>query len=152
VTGARTATAEDSFVVRLTTHDGVEGVLQQTAASWVPGVIGLTVVAGTEGTIEVTADGVFCSDRGGRRELAVPDDLALPVPPTVSDDPRERYTHLELGPYTRLAEVLRAGVEGRPIAAAVAVPTFADGLAEMHVMDAIRRSAAAEGAVVEVGG
>ena len=149
---ARTGTAEDSFVVRLTTRAGVEGVLQQTAASWVPGVIGLTIVAGTEGTIEVTADGVFCSDRNGRRELAVPADLALPVPPTVSDDPRERYTHLELGPYTRLAEVLRAGVEGRPIEAAVAVPTFADGLAEMQVMDAIRRSAAARGAVVEVAG
>ena len=31
-----------------------------------------------------------------------------------SDDPRHRYTHLELGPYTRLCEALRAGTEGRP--------------------------------------
>ena len=100
---ARTVGAEDSFVVRLTTADGVEGVVQQTAASWIPGVVGLSIIAGTEGTIEVTGDGVFCSDRAGRRALTVPDDLALPAPPTVSDDPRERYTHLELGPYTRLA-------------------------------------------------
>ncbi len=40
-----------------------------------------TVIAGTEGTIEVTGDGVFCSDRNGRRELPVPADLALPAPP-----------------------------------------------------------------------
>jgi predicted dehydrogenase len=149
---ARTGSAEDSFVVNLTTRGGAHGVLQQTAASWSPGVVGLTVVAGTEGTIEVTGEGVFCSDRSGRRALEVPADLALPTPPTLSDDPRERYTHLELGPYTRLAEALRAGVEGRPIASAVPVPTFADGVAEMRVMDAIRRSAAAGGAVTTVSG
>jgi predicted dehydrogenase len=105
----------------------------------------MTVIAGTEGTIEVTGEGVFCSDRSGRRELAVPADLVLPEPPTLSDDPRERYTHLELGPYTRLAECLRAGVEGRPVTAAVPVPTFVDGLAEMRVLDAIRASASASG-------
>jgi predicted dehydrogenase len=149
---ARTGTAEDSFVVQVTTAGGAHGVLQQTAASWSPAVVGLTIVAGTDGTIEVTADGVFCSDRAGRRKLTVPADLALPAPPTLSDDPRERYTHLELGPYTRLTEALRAGVEGRPIEAAVAVPTFCDGVAEMRVMDAIRASAAAGGATVTVSG
>ncbi len=110
----------------------------------------MTVVAGTDGTIEVTGDGVFCSDRAGRRALAIPDDLALPAPPELSDDPRERYTHLELGPYTRLAAALRAGVEGRPVDSAVAVPTFVDGVAEMRVLDAIRASAAAAGALVAV--
>lgn len=148
---AREGSAEDSFVVRMTTAAGVEGVLQQTAASWIPGVVGLSIVAGTEGTLEVTGAGVFCSDRNGRRELTVPADLALPEPPTVSDDPRERYTHLELGPYTRLAEALRAGVEGRSIESAVPVPTFVDGLAEMRVLDAIRASAGAGGAAVSIG-
>jgi len=127
-------------------------VLQQTAASWIPQLVGLSIVAGTDGTIEVTSDGVFRSDRTGRHALPVPADLALPDPPARSDDPRERYTHLELGPYTRLAEALRAGVEGRPIESAVPVPTFADGVAEMRVMDAIRRSAAAGGAVTTVSG
>lgn len=149
---ARTGAAEDSFVVRLTTHGGVHGVLQQTAASWTPHVLATTVVAGTEGTIEVTGDGVFCSDHTGRRELTVPADLAPAELSARSDDPRERYTHLELGPYTRLAEVLLAGVEGRIVDEPVAVPTFADGVAEMRVMDAIRRSAAADGAVVTVDG
>jgi predicted dehydrogenase len=92
------------------------------------------------------------SDRDGRRLLGVPADLALPDAPGASDDPRHRYTHLELGPYTRLCEVLRDGVEGHhPPSDRVPVPTFADGLADMRVLDAIRASAAAGGAVVEVG-
>ncbi len=148
---ARTGAAEDTFVVRLTTRRGAEGVLQQTAASWAPQVAGISIVAGTDGTIEVTGDGVFCADRAGRRRLDVPADLELPSPPP-SDDPRERYTHLELGPYTRLAEALRAGVEGRAPASAVPRPTFADGLAEMRILDAIRTSAAAGGAVAAVPG
>jgi predicted dehydrogenase len=149
---AREGGAEDSFVIRVTTRSGVEGVIQQTAASWSPQALGISVIAGTDGTIEVTTDGVFCSDRTGRRLLEVPADLALPAPPTLSDDPRERYTHLELGPYTRLAEALRAGVEGRDANAVVPLPTFADGLAEMQVIDAIRASAAAGGALVSLVG
>ena len=59
-----------------------------------------------------------------------------------SDDPRQRYTHLELGPYTRLARRCGPGSRAAPADAAVPVPTFADGLAEMRVLDAIRASAA----------
>jgi hypothetical protein len=80
----------------------------------------------------------------------VPADLALPTPPAHSDDPRERYTHLELGPYTRLALVLHAGVEGSTLDSPVPAPTFADGVAGMRALDAIRASAAAGGAVVAV--
>ena len=149
--GARAAAADDSFVVRLTTRAGVEGVLQQTAASWIPYVSGIAVVAGTAGTIEVvTGEGVFVSDRSGRRMLDVPDDLRLPEPPGVSEDPRERYTHLELGPYIRLAEVLRAGVEKRAYTGSVTPPTFADGLAGMRVLEAIRTSAASGGILLPV--
>jgi len=149
---ARAGAAEDSFVVRVVTCGGARGVIQQTAASWTPAPAGLTTVAGTDGTIEIVGDTVFLSDRNGRRPLPVPADLGLPPPPVASADARERYTHLELGPYTRLCEALRAGIEQRPRPTAVAVPTFADGLAEMRVMDAIRASAAAGGAVVELKG
>jgi predicted dehydrogenase len=151
-TVARRAGAEDAFAVRMTMRSGAEVVLQQTAASWTPGVAGVTVVAGTGGTIEVTGEGVWCSDRSGRRLLDVPADLALPAAPGESDDPRHRYTHLELGPYTRLCEALRAGVEGRAQSDAVPIPTFADGVADMRVLDAIRASAAAAGAVTPVSG
>ncbi len=142
--------AEDSFVVRLTTRAGAEVVLQQTAASWTPVVVGLSVVAGTRGTLEIDGSRVLVSDRDGRRELGLPDDLALPVPPAISDDPRHRYTHLELGPYTRFCEAVRAVVEQRTPATRVPVPTFGDGLACMRVLDAVRQSAARAGALVEV--
>jgi predicted dehydrogenase len=51
-------------------------------------------------------------------------------------------TGIDMGPYTRLFETFRdlisdAPIEGRPQPA-----TFADGVATMQVMDAIRTSAA----------
>jgi predicted dehydrogenase len=150
---ARTGAAEDSFVVRCTMRNGAEGVLQQTASSWSPVGTGLSIVAGTHGTLEITSEGVVLSDDSGRRQLPVPDDLALPAAPAASEDPRERYSHLELGPYTRLCEALRAGIDGRGAAEpSVAVPTFADGVAEMRVLDAVRASAAAGGTVVAIDG
>jgi len=154
VTSARTGVAEDSFTVRFRLHghhgQPVDGVLQQTAAAWGP-YGGVTRVAGTDGSLWTEGDAVWLADRAGERVLPVPDDLVPPAAPGERDDPRLRFTHLELGPYTRLCEVLRAAVDGRPVEAAVAVPTFADGVACMEVLDAIRASAAADGARVMVG-
>jgi len=124
-------------------------VLQQTAAAWGP-LVGITRVAGSSGTVWIDGDEPWIADADGARRLAIPGDLALGGPPPQSDDPRHRFTHLELGPYTRLCEVLRAGVEGRPLPDAVPVPTFADGLAEMRVLDAVRASDAADGATVRL--
>ena len=148
VVSARAGVAEDSFTVRFRLRTGVDGVLQQTAAAWGP-IAGSTRVAGTDGTLWTEGESVWLADRSGVRELPVPADLATEAPEQ-SDDPRQRFTHLELGPYTRLCEALLAGVEGRPIVAAVPVPTFADGVAGMEVLDAIRASAAADGAVVRL--
>jgi predicted dehydrogenase len=147
VVSARGDVAEDSFTVRFTLEGGVEGVLQQTAAAWGP-YGGMTRVAGSDGSLWTEGDAVWLADRDGTRQLPVPPDLALPVAPDESDDPRHKFTHLELGPYTRLCEVLRAGVDGQSIDAPVAIPTFADGVACMEVLDAIRASAAADGALV----
>jgi predicted dehydrogenase len=147
VVSARTGVAEDSFTVRFRLASGLDGVLQQTAAAWGP-FAGVTRVAGTDGTVWIDGDEPWIADAGGARRLPVPDDLTLPAPASESDDPRHRFTHLELGPFTRLCEVLRAGVERRPLPDGVPVPTFADGVAAMRVLDAIRVSAAADGAVV----
>jgi predicted dehydrogenase len=111
---------------------------------------GVTVVAGTDGTAWIDEGSAWIADRGGARRLDIPDDLAPPSARPESDDPRHRFTHLELGPYTRLCEALMAAVTGEPFSDAVAVPTFADGLAEMQVLDAVRASAQAGGAVVAV--
>jgi predicted dehydrogenase len=144
--------AEDTFVVRATMRSGAEGVLQQTAAAWGSAPAGLTVVAGTAGTLELAGGTVWLSDRHGRRALDVPADLALPEPPPDPQGGPDRFTHLEIGPYTRLCEALHAGVTGRGDAPTVPAATFADGLAAMQVLDAVRTSASDEGAVVEVRG
>jgi predicted dehydrogenase len=148
VVSARAGGAEDSFTVRFRLRNGVDGVLQQTAAAWGP-IAGSTRVAGTDGTLWTDDDTVWVADRNGVHALTVPDDLVTTAPEK-SDDPRQRFTHLELGPYTRLCEALLAGVEGRPIATAVPVPTFADGVACMEVLAAIRASAAAGGELVRL--
>ena len=142
--------AEDTFTIRFRLVSGVEGVLQQTAATWGP-MMGMTRVAGTHGTIWHEGATVMLADADGMRELPVPADLALPSAPAVNDDPRHRFTHLELGPFTRLCEVLLAGVEGRKPSTTIPIPTFADGVAEMRVLDAVRKSSANDGATVEVG-
>ena len=105
--------------VRMTMRSGAEVVLQQTAASWTPAWSALAVVAGTDGTIEI--DGrrrVVLGSRRAARCSPCPTTSRCRAAPGVSDDPRHRYTHLELGPYTRLCEALRAGVEGRAATAA----------------------------------
>lgn len=139
--------AADSFTVHFTLANGVEGVLQETAAAWGHG--SFVRVAGTEGTLGLDGGAVHLADATGTRTLDVPADLALP-PAEASDDPRHRFTHLEIGPYTRLCEALLAAVEGRPLPAAVPVPTFADGAAATRVLDAIQASAAAGGTRVAV--
>ena len=146
---ARAGGAEDSFSVRFSTAGGTTGVLQQTAASWSPGVIGTTTIAGTTGTIEVADGTVWCADASGRRALAVPDDLRLPEPSGATVG-AGRFTHLELGPYTRLCEAFAAAIAGRPAAGPVAAASFADGVAAMRVLDAIRASASNGGALTPV--
>jgi predicted dehydrogenase len=146
----RKGVAEDSYALRFRLAGGVEGIAQQTAGAWGPST-SMTRVAGTDGTLWLEGDAVWIADRNGVRELPVPPELGLPPLPAVSDDPRQRYSHLELGPYTRLCETLRAGIEGRPSTGVVPPPTFADGVAAMDVIDAIRASAFAGGALVSVG-
>jgi predicted dehydrogenase len=146
---AREAVAEDSYVLRFSLTNGVEGVMQQTAGAWGPSAA-MTRVAGTDGTVWVENGVVKLADRSGTRDLPTPADLELPLPPQPSDDPRKQFSTLELGPYTRLCEVLFAAMEGKPLSAAVAVPTFADGVASMEVLDAIRRSAANHGELIKL--
>jgi predicted dehydrogenase len=146
---ARDGVAEDSYAVRFQTATGVEGLLQHTAGAWGPGAT-MTRVAGTEGSVWIENGTVKLADRNGTRDLPVPTDLILPPPPPPSDDPRHRFTGIELGAFTRLCEVLRAAMDGKPPAAAVPVPTFADGVACMEVLDAIRKSAANNGELVRL--
>jgi len=143
---AREAVAEDSYVVRFRLISGAEGVLQQSGGAWGPHAA-VTRVAGTEGTVWIENGTVKLADRTGQRDLPLPSDLTLPPAPPAGNDPWHEYSVVELGPYTRLFETLRALLDGKPTSA-VPVPTFADGVAEMEVLDAIRKSAANRGELV----
>lgn len=145
----RTSAAEDTYVLRFRLKNGVEGVLQQTAGAWGPSA-NMTRVAGTKGVVWVDGADVWLADSDGTRQLTPTPDLELPPPPAPSDDPRKRFSTYELGPYIRLAEALRAGVDGRDPKSPVPLPTFADGVAAMQVIDAARASAAQDGARVDV--
>jgi predicted dehydrogenase len=143
---ARNGGAEDSYLVRFRLANGVQGMLQHTAGAWGP-MSAMSRIAGTRGTLWTENGTVHLADADGVRQLPVPEDLVLPAIGT-GDDPRHKLSSLEVGPYMRLCEVLRAGVDARPLQSAVPPPTFYDGLACTKVLDAIRESAAAEGAVV----
>ena len=146
---AREGVAEDSYTVHFQTANGADGILQHTAGAWGPGA-GMTRVAGTEGTVWIENGAVKVADRNGTRELPVPADLEIPPPPPPSDDPRHRFTGGELGAFTRLCEVLRAAMDGKAPSTAVPIPTFADGVASMEVLDAIRKSAGNNGELVRL--
>jgi len=146
---AREGVAEDSYAVRFQTANAVEGILQHTAGAWGP-MAGLTRVAGTEGTAWIEGGAVKVADRGGTRDLPVPADLVLPQPAAPSVDPKQRPPGIELSAFTRLCEALRAAMDGEAPATTVPIPTFADGVACMEVMDGIRRSAANGGELVSL--
>jgi predicted dehydrogenase len=140
------AGAEDAFAVMAGLRGGCQVALVQSAGAWGPDAA-VTRVAGTQGTVWLDRGRAWLADADGERDLEVPPDLALPPAPTPSDDPRHRFTHLELGPYTRLCERFGDAIGGDTSGDAA---TFADGLANQRVLDAIRASARAGGARVDV--
>jgi predicted dehydrogenase len=144
---AREGVAEDSYSVRFALASGVQGVLQSSAGTWGP-LSGMARVAGAAGSLWVEGGIVRLADRSGTRELPIPPDLMLPPPPPPSGDPRERPAPPELSAYIRLCESLRAAMDGSASSSPVPAPTFADGLAGMKVLDAIRQSAAGGGSLV----
>jgi predicted dehydrogenase len=143
--------AEDTAAARFRMRSGCEGILQQSAAVWGDRVEA-TRVAGPHGTLTLDGDVVRLADSAGIRmlERAGP---PLPVEMEPSDDPRHQFTHIELGPAIVQAGVLRDLALGRtPTYDTVPPATFADGLACMQVLDAIRASAANGGTTVAVPG
>jgi predicted dehydrogenase len=138
-------TAEDSYSIHFLTGTGAVGILQGTAAAWGPFVF-LTRLAGTEGTLWVEGDAVHVADDAGERTLDTPDDLALPPgEPPPADLLVTTYDHLhatglELSPAVRMHETFLARIEGRAIPDDPRPATFADGVAVMDVLDAVRRS------------
>jgi len=146
----RNTTAEDSYTVHFSTRSGVEGVMQGTAGAWGP-LVFATRVAGSKGTAWAEGDTVRVADARGEREIPLPSDLqpsSFDPPPfelTTTAYERMHAFGVEMPLYTRLAERFRDLIEGRPVSADPIHATFADGVAGMAVLDAIRGSAAERG-------
>jgi predicted dehydrogenase len=141
--------AEDTVSARFRMRSGCDGVLQQSASVW-GDQVDLVRVAGPTGALTLEGPSVLLADATGTRRLD-PVGPPLPVEVAASDDPRHRFTHIELGPAIVQAGVLRDLALGRePGYGAAAPATFTDGLACMRVLDAVRRSAAGDGATVPV--
>jgi predicted dehydrogenase len=152
----RAASADDGFVAHFELRSGVAGVMQSTAADRGPMLIETRVV-GTGGTawIEGLGDKVWVADAHGPRVLPVPDDLrtasaSAPPADSLTTDYERMIGHgLDRGAYTRLAEHFLARIAGTPPPPGPEPATFADGVADMLVLDALRRSAR-EGRTEEV--
>lgn len=154
VASGRPMTAEDTYTVHFRTASGSSGVLHSTAASRGPMLMDQRVT-GTAGTAWIVGDEVHLATAAGSRPVPVPDDLVLgaPVPPPmdlmVTAYDWMHSTGIDRHPFARLYGVLRDRIEGREVADDPPPATFADGVAGMEVMDAVRRSAA-DGGWVEV--
>jgi len=143
----RSMTAEDSYTVHFRTRTGVDGVMQSTAGAYGPPLF-VTRVAGTAGTAWVDFDTVSIADADGQRQVPVPEDLVLAPPDAPPADllvtayDQLHAFGIDLPPYTRLYETFAALIDGRAVPDDPRPATFADGVADMAVLDAIRRSAA----------
>ncbi len=143
---ARDWNVEDTYTVHFRTRSGVDGIMQSTVGAWGPPVF-VTRVAGTTGTVWAEFDTVRVADAAGTREIPPPDDLPLapPDPPpgdllvTAYDD--LHAFGMDMAPYTRLSTTFLDLIEGRTVPADPPPATFADGVAGMQVIDAIRKSA-----------
>jgi predicted dehydrogenase len=146
---------EDSFAMRFRLKNGLEGVLQQCSGSFGT-MLDVTRIAGSEASLWIDGASVRFADRGGERELPIPEHLLLPPPPSLGADERQQrldwqmMAHVEIAPYTQLGRAMRAAILGEPSPSPVQLATFADGLANMQVLDAIRASAEDGGNVMEV--
>ena len=145
----RAMSADDGFVVQFRLRSGASGLIETTCADRGPIAVE-TRVAGTKGTawIEGLGDRVFVAGPDGTRQIPIGADLpplqieALPDGVVGTAYERMIAHGLDLAPYTRLAEMVRARIVGEEPPAGPAPATFEDGVAALDVLDAIRLAAA----------
>jgi predicted dehydrogenase len=141
---------EDAYSVRFTMRSGTEVVLQQVGAAWTDR--GFVAVTGTRGTVGIDRGDAWIADAEGTRPLEAPAGSASGGG-SVDGDDLDALGGYEQRHYEQLGASFRAAIEGRVARdAPVALPTFADGLAVMRCIDAMRASAAAGGQLQTIDG
>ena len=143
----RPMTADDTYTVQLETANGATGLLHSSAAAGGQFVVA-TKVTGTAGSAWTQGDEVWVDTGSGPTQVPPADDLpaVTPVPPP-SELLHTTYdmwhsTGMDLLPYTRLYTVMRERILGHDVADDPAAGTFADGVANQAVVDAVRESSA----------
>ncbi len=139
-------TADDGFVVHFRMRSGTVGIMESTAADW--GVLVETRVTGSRGAawIEGVGATVKVASPNGVVTRPVPagvaDEVAPPLPEGAVHTAYDRMITfgVEYGPYVRLTAAFRDLIAGRETAGP-APATFADGVAQMAVLEAIMQSA-----------
>ena len=139
-------TVEDSYLVHFELRNGAVGTIQSSAADRGPVLI-QTRFSGTLGTVVIEGDKVKLSDANGTRRLEPPEDLPLePFDPPPADLFVTEYdllhaTGIDYIPYVRMLSTFAGLIAGRRVPDDPQPATFADGVANMVVMDAIREAA-----------
>jgi len=149
-------TADDGFVVHFRMRNGTVGVMQSTAGDW--GVVVETRVTGSAGSAWIEGVGAVVKAAGPRgvRTVEPPEGArAGQAPPLPEGAVRTTYERMitfgvEYAPYVELATAFAARIGGDDIPPGPQPATFADGVAQMAVLDAIMESAARRGQWVVV--
>jgi predicted dehydrogenase len=137
-------TAEDSYTVHFRLCAGVEGIMQSSSSDYGPLLL-MSRVVGSTATIWTEGDTVKVADNTGTHTVDPPDDLLPQAPdPPPADLLQTHYdmlhaTGIDMGPWVRMASAFRELMLGKT-PAGPRPATFADGVALMRVVDAIRRS------------
>lgn len=145
-----TGAADDSYALRFTLASGASGTLTESGASWLPEVLGSTVIVGSAGAATIVGGDVVVGTVEGRRIAEVRPDVRAVASDPASGDLMSRLSSLELEPYTRLCRSFLGSMTGREPVTDIEAATFHDGLAEMLVIDAVERSAADGGSLQHI--
>jgi predicted dehydrogenase len=144
-------TADDGFVVHFRMRNGTVGIMQSTAGDW--GVLVETRVTGSAGAAWIEGVGATVKVAGpdGVRTQTIPEGTAAAMAPALPDGAvTTTYEQMitfgvEYGPYVCLAAAFRDMIAGKDVVGPRPA-TFADGVAQMAVLEAITESASREGA------
>ncbi len=142
--------ADDSYSIHFRTENGCDGIMQSTASSWGPMLMG-TRITGSKGTLWFEGDwlegiSVNVADSSGTRTLDVPEELkTLPPSPPPVEFMQTAYDCLhaagfDIGPCTRVFESMRDQILGRDVPPDPVHASFADGARCQAVLDAVRKS------------
>jgi predicted dehydrogenase len=129
-----------TYTIEFRTVGGTMGLIQASAAAWGEPIISTRII-GRIGTVwDEGGDRVWLAGTFPASELRPLDEFSEEFEP---QDQREYPVYdngvgknVEFVPCVRLFRTIRAEVEKRPDPYGIAAPTFADGLAQMHVLAA----------------